>query len=266
MPVDKSADRVRTMFAEIADGYDRMNHLLSFQVDRYWRWRTVRSLPVRGTDPILDVCTGTGDLALAFFRHYQGRIAVIGTDFCPEMLAHGEAKKRRWGLDQTMQFREADTEQLPFPNDQFQLVTVAFGLRNVANTQRGLEEMTRVCRPGGHVAVLEFSLPRLQPFRALYGWYFRNILPRIGQFLMRNRQNAYNYLPQSVTEFPEGKAMLERLEQAGLRQCRETRFTLGVATLYVGQKPSASSPPRPIEDARISSSPDSQHSQRVTAS
>lgn len=236
MPVDKSADRVQRMFAEIAGGYDRMNHLLSLNIDRYWRWRTVRSLPLDSDGPVLDVCTGTGDLALAFWKAYRGRVPVVATDFCAEMLVHGEAKKRRRGIGDEVQFLEADTECLPFESDHFQLVTVAFGLRNVSDTDRGLREMARVCRPGGRVAVLEFSLPRLQPFRAFYGWYFRHVLPRLGQWLMRNQQNAYSYLPESVHEFPEGCAMLNRLEQAGLRGCREIRLTFGVATLYIGEK------------------------------
>lgn len=252
MPVDKSADRVQQMFAEIADGYDRMNHLLSLNIDRYWRWRTVRAVPLGDQGPMLDVCTGTGDLALAFWKAYRGRVPIMATDFCPEMLVHGEAKKRRWGIGDEVQFLEADTERLPFDSDHFQLVTVAFGLRNVSDTDRGLREMTRVCRPGGYVAVLEFSLPRLQPFRAVYGWYFRRVLPRLGQWLMRNHQNAYSYLPESVREFPEGQALLTRLERAGLRGCREIRFTFGVATLYIGEK-SASEVRAAVDSDSVSS-------------
>lgn len=224
------------MFGEIAPQYDRLNHLLSFQIDRYWRWRTTRIVPPTGDAPILDVCTGTGDLALAFYRAAAGRSLVVGSDFCPEMLDIAEQKKRRAGIDGDMSFIQADTQNLPFPDDHFQIVSVAFGLRNVSDTDRGLREMTRVCRPGGHVAVLEFSMPRWQPFKAIYGWYFRNILPRIGQWLARNSSSAYNYLPESVGEFPAGEQLVQRMTSAGLHGVRFYGLTGGVATLYVGEK------------------------------
>jgi demethylmenaquinone methyltransferase/2-methoxy-6-polyprenyl-1,4-benzoquinol methylase len=133
-------------------------------------------------------------------------------------------------------FIEADAQRLPFPDNEFQLVSVAFGLRNVADTDRGLREMARVCRPGGRVVVLEFSLPEMRPLRFLYGWYFRHVLPRIGQALARNRHGAYNYLPQSVTEFPQGAALADRMKTAGLAEVRYWPLSFGVATLYVGRK------------------------------
>jgi demethylmenaquinone methyltransferase/2-methoxy-6-polyprenyl-1,4-benzoquinol methylase len=236
MAVDKSEARVKRMFGEIADRYDFLNHLLSLGVDHYWRWRTVRRVPPQSQEPILDLCTGTGDLALAYLRAGRGTTAVVGADFCHEMLVIGEAKARRAGANGLLNFLEADAQQLPLPDDHFQIVCVAFGLRNITDTDRGLREMTRVCRPGGRVAVLEFSQPRWQPFRAVYGWYFRNVLPRIGQALARNRLDAYNYLPESVGEFPSGEALVERMRAAGLHDVRHYPLTLGVATLYVGVK------------------------------
>jgi len=236
MAVDKSDMRVQRMFGEIAPAYDRLNHLLSFQVDRYWRWRTTRIVRPKGDAPILDVCTGTGDLALAFFRANSGRSPVVGSDFCPEMLDIARDKGRRRAMDDRVSFIQADTQSLPFPDNHFQIVSVAFGLRNVADTDRGLREMARVCQPGGRVAVLEFSMPRWQPFKAIYGWYFRNILPRIGQWLARNSSSAYNYLPESVGEFPAGEQLVERMKSAGLKTVRYYGFTGGVATLYVGEK------------------------------
>lgn len=237
MIVDKSGERVRRMFGEIAPKYDRMNHLLSMNVDKYWRWRTVRIVRPTGDAPILDVCTGTGDLAFAFSRASGGEAPVVGADFCPEMLRIAEQKKRQRRLDDDrLRFVEADTQRLPFDDDHFQIVSVAFGLRNVADTDRGLSEMTRVCRPGGKVAVLEFSMPRWQPFRGLYGWYFRNVLPRVGQWLARNNESAYEYLPSSVGEFPMGEELAQRMRDAGLGTVRYYPFTLGVATLYVGEK------------------------------
>lgn len=236
MTVDKSGDRVKQMFGEIAPKYDLMNHLLSMNIDRYWRWRTVRLVNPQGEQPILDLCTGTGDLAFAFHRYTRGRAPIVGADFCPEMLAIGEKKKQRAGLEGAITFVEADTQNLPFDDNHFQVVSVAFGLRNVADTDRGLREMVRVCRPGGKVAVLEFSMPGWQPFKGLYGWYFRRVLPRIGQWFARNSSSAYSYLPASVGEFPYGQALADRMTAAGLSRVKFYPFTLGVATLYVGVK------------------------------
>jgi len=234
-PVDKSGERVRAMFGEIAGRYDFLNHLLSAGVDKYWRWRTVRLAPVVGTAPILDLCTGTGDLAIAYHRAGRGQTPVVGADFCHPMLVIGCQKGAKL-TGTPPRFVEADAQKLPFPNDQFQIVSVAFGLRNVADTDRGLREMKRVCRPGGKVVVLEFSMPTFPPARALYGWYFRNVLPRIGQLLARNQRDAYNYLPASVGEFPMGEALAQRMRAAGLRNVRFHPFTFGVATLYIGEK------------------------------
>jgi demethylmenaquinone methyltransferase/2-methoxy-6-polyprenyl-1,4-benzoquinol methylase len=239
--IDKSSDRVRRMFAEIAPRYDRMNHLLSLNVDQRWRRYVVRKVPPRGNEPILDLCTGTGDLALAYYRATQGEVPIVAADFCREMLDLGEAKKKRIGASENLTFVEADAEALPFPADQFQIVCVAFGLRNVQDTDQGLREMTRVCHPGGRVAVLEFSLPRWQPFRSVYGIYFRHVLPRIGQCLARNKSDAYNYLPASVGQFPDGQALADRMIAAGLIDVKFHPLTFGVATLYVGNKPSSTS-------------------------
>ena len=236
MTVDKSEMRVRRMFGEIAPRYDFLNHLLSLGIDHYWRWRTVRKVAPAADGPILDLCTGTGDLALAFLRRSPAAVSVVGADFCPEMLQIGRAKGQAAGANGRLTFVEADAQHLPFPDDMFQIVSVAFGLRNVTDTDRGLREMVRVCRPGGRVAVLEFSQPGWQPFKAIYGWYFRHVLPRIGQALMRNQSEAYNYLPASVGEFPSGAALVQQMEAAGLEGVRYYPLTLGVATLYVGNK------------------------------
>jgi len=223
------------MFGEIARRYDFLNHFLSLGIDARWRRRTTRLVPPSGAEPILDVCTGTADLALAYWRAARGRVPVVGADFCRPMLQIGLRKcgqARAAGLD----LLEADAQRLPFADDSFQIVCVAFGLRNVSDTDRGLAEMVRVCRPGGSVAVLEFSTPDAPLIGRMYRWYFRNVLPRVGQALARNGRSAYNYLPQSVGEFPQGQAMCRRLETAGLKQVRLHRFTLGVASLYVGVK------------------------------
>lgn len=238
MSIDKSDSRVQQMFGEIAPRYDFMNHLLSLNVDRYWRWRTVRLAAPVGTAPILDICTGTGDLAFAYSRASNGRAPVVAADFSPEMLAVGESKKARAGINGQVTFVQANAQQLPFEDHRFQIVSVAFGLRNVADTDAGLREMTRVCQPSGRVVVLEFSLPTRQPFRGMYSLYFRHVLPRIGQWLARNGQDAYNYLPQSVGEFPAGEALADRMRAAGLVNVRFIPLTFGIATLYIAEKPS----------------------------
>ena len=234
--VDKSAARVRGMFGEIARRYDFLNHLLSLNTDRYWRWRTVRRAPPQGTAPILDLCTGTGDLALAYFRAADQATRIVAADFCHEMLTIGRDKGRRARASDRISFVEADAQELPFADDFFQIVSVAFGLRNLSDTMRGLEEMVRVCRPQGQVAVLEFSQPGFRPLGAIYRAYFRYVLPAIGQALVRNQHAAYNYLPQSVGEFASGAELAEMLSAAGLRNVTFHPMTLGVATLYMGTK------------------------------
>lgn len=224
------------MFGAIAPRYDLMNHLLSMQVDRYWRWRTVRKARPNGGAPILDLCTGTGDLAFAFHKATRGASPVVGADFCRQMLELAEKKKRRFGEEAAITFLEADAQATPFPDNHFQIVSVAFGLRNVASTERALAEMVRVCQPGGRVAVLEFSMPTRQPFKAIYGWYFRRVLPRIGQWLARNENRAYEYLPESVQEFPSGQSLAQMMLAAGLSKVTIHSFTFGVATLYLGIK------------------------------
>ncbi|MGL4512886.1 MAG: bifunctional demethylmenaquinone methyltransferase/2-methoxy-6-polyprenyl-1,4-benzoquinol methylase UbiE [Lacipirellulaceae bacterium] len=241
-PIDKSGERVKRMFGEIAPRYDLLNHLLSGNVDRYWRWRTTRIVPLSTAGPLagkplLDLCTGTGDLALAYDRAARGRVSITAADFCPEMLALGAQKGARAGVNDHVEWVEADATRLPFDTDKYQLVTAAFGLRNVVDTDQALREMTRVAAPRGKVAVLEFSTPRRQPLRGIYGWYFRNVLPRLGQLLMRNNSAAYDYLPESVRQFDEYEALAARMTAAGLTDVRFHPLTFGIATLYVGEKP-----------------------------
>jgi len=234
--LDKRETRIRTMFAGIARRYDLLNHLLSLNIDRYWRWRTTRLAPPAADGPILDVCTGTGDLALAYDRAAGGRVPVVGSDFCMPMLLPAAEKARRRGAAERVRFLEADTQQLPFGDSTFQLVTVAFGLRNVTDTDRGIAEMVRVARPGGRVVILEFSRPRNPLFGPLYRFYFRRVLPFIGQLVSRSRDNAYTYLPASVLEFPDGEALSAKLRGHGLTEVKWHPLTFGIATLYVGTK------------------------------
>lgn len=235
--VDKSGHRVRDMFAQIAPRYDLMNHLLSLGIDIRWRKRVVRELRLDGHLPILDCCTGTGDLALMLAEKVAGRVPVVGTDFCAPMLELAERKHAQKFGHLPVEFREADSQSLPFDDRSFQAVTVAFGLRNVQDTDLGLREMVRVCAPGGQVAVLEFSTPSAPGLKQAYQAYFRHVLPRIGQQFAKNDKGAYEYLPNSVIEFPSGRALAERLEQAGLHSVRILSLTFGVASLYIGDRP-----------------------------
>ncbi|MEZ6058523.1 MAG: bifunctional demethylmenaquinone methyltransferase/2-methoxy-6-polyprenyl-1,4-benzoquinol methylase UbiE [Planctomycetaceae bacterium] len=238
--VDKSGERVRRMFGEIAGRYDLLNRVLSFGVDVYWRWRTVRKVSPVGEAPVLDVCTGTGDLALAYWKRGEGKVPVIGSDFTHQMLVRAAAKTSKRTASLPIQFVEADAQQLPFQSNLFQIVSVAFGLRNIADTQAGLREMLRVCRPGGKVVVLEFSEPQSRLFGMIYRFYFKHILPRIGQLVSGSRLDAYHYLPESVGEFPCGEKLANVMQECGLTEVEFRPLTFGIATLYWGTKaPSA---------------------------
>lgn len=236
LKVDKTGSRVREMFAQIAPRYDLMNHVLSLGIDILWRKRTVRELRLDGTLPILDCCTGTGDLALMLAKRVSGRVEVVGTDFCAPMLQLARKKHDASKSGFPVRFLEADTQALPFGDAAFQAVTVAFGLRNVQDTDTGLRELTRVCAAGGQVAVLEFSQPTAPGLKHVYQAYFRHVLPRIGQRLAKNQQSAYEYLPNSVLEFPCGQALADRMVAAGLRNINIIPLTFGIATLYVGDR------------------------------
>jgi demethylmenaquinone methyltransferase/2-methoxy-6-polyprenyl-1,4-benzoquinol methylase len=234
--LDKRETRIRSMFEHIAPTYDLLNHLLSLNVDHYWRWRTTRLVPPFDDEPILDLCTGTGDLALAYDRAAGGRVNIVGADFCHAMLERAAVKAKQAKAQNRIRFLEADAQRLPFPDGMFQIATVAFGLRNVTDTDRGLAEMVRVTRPGGKIAILEFSRPRGRILGGLYNFYFRRVLPLIGQTISRSKDNAYRYLPESVMDFPDGEALAERMRRAGMAGVRFYPLTFGVATLYVGNR------------------------------
>ena len=240
VPLDKSNARIRAMFGKIAPYYDLLNHLLSLNIDKRWRAKTVKLVPpLPGKGPVLDLCTGSGDLALAYQKAGKGRIPVVGADFCGPLLdrACRKAKSSNAKSESPLHFLQADAQLLPFADNLFQIVSVAFGLRNVADTDRGLSEMTRVCKPGGSVVVLEFSKPRVKVLDKLYLWYFRSVLPRVGQWFSKSPDAAYKYLPESVLSFPDYEALCERMKAQGLVNVKYFPLTFGVATIYVGHKP-----------------------------
>jgi len=225
------------MFASIAPRYDLLNHLLSLNIDRSWRAFTTKVVEPQPGLPVLDCCTGTADLALAYDRAGRGQAPIIATDFCRQMLDVGREKLHKAKAASRIMLVEGDTQRLPLPSDTFAVVTVAFGLRNVRDTVRGIDEMIRVARPGGKIAILEFSRPRGRILGRLYLVFLRRLLPRIGQALAPNDDRAYDYLPQSVLGFPDGQAMLDLLASRGLTALKQYPLTLGIATLYVGLKP-----------------------------
>lgn len=232
---EKRGRDIRNMFSGIAHRYDFLNHLLSARIDVSWREKTVKSNPPPVEGPLLDVCTGTGDLALAYGRHHPDR-KIIGTDFCRPMLLQA-IKKASWKSGEAYRFFEADTLGLPFPDDQFALTSVAFGLRNTQDPHQALREMLRVTRPGGRLVILEFSMPRWPVIGSLYRWYFLSVLPRIGQLFSKSPDAAYSYLPQSVKEFPQGEAMASWIRDAGWEKVNFRYFTFGIAALYTANKP-----------------------------
>jgi len=234
---DKSNERVRRMFASIARRYDLLNHLLSLNIDRSWRRFTTREVPPEPGVPVLDCCTGTADLALAYDKAARGASPVVGVDFTREMLAVGRRKVQKAGAGDRVALIEGDAQHLPAPSDTFGVVSVAFGLRNVRDTVAGIDEMIRVARPGGKVAILEFSRPRGRILGPLYLGFFRKVLPRIGQAVAPNQDDAYHYLPRTVLEFPDGEDLLDLLASRGLVYLKMHPLTFGVATLYVGTKP-----------------------------
>jgi demethylmenaquinone methyltransferase/2-methoxy-6-polyprenyl-1,4-benzoquinol methylase len=237
--LDKREARIRRMFGQIAPWYDFLNHLLSLNIDKRWRDLTAKRVPPgpASDGPILDLCTGTGDLALTYFRTTGGCVPVVGADFCHEMLVRAADKATNAGAAERIRFVEADAQALPFPADTFQLLTVAFGLRNITDPDAGLSEMVRVLRPGGKLAVLEFSKPRHRLLGAGYRAYFRYVLPLVGQLLSRSKESAYRYLPESVLKFPDYEELAAKLRAHGLTDVWYEPLTFGIATLYVGRKP-----------------------------
>ena len=231
--VDKSPEKIRRMFGSIAPRYDFLNRLLSLRLDVSWRRRCAdRLLKATTVDgPILDVCTGTADLALALWKRQQTR-KVFGVDFSPEMIDIGKKKTRSTDIELSV----GDALNLPFDDESFAAVCVAFGLRNISDTDRGLAEMVRVCKPGGVVAVLEFSMPTLPILSGFYRFYFRTVLPRIGQCLAKNRDDAYTYLPESVLQFDNPQHLADRMRAAGLVDIEIRSLTFGTVTLLTGRR------------------------------
>jgi demethylmenaquinone methyltransferase/2-methoxy-6-polyprenyl-1,4-benzoquinol methylase len=225
------------MFDAIARRYDTLNHLLSAGLDKRWRARAVRALALTGTERVLDMCTGTADLAIAAATDAAGRARdVIGIDFSSEMLKHGRKKLLASGLASRIWLVRGDATRVPLPDASVDAAMVAFGIRNVIDAEEACREFRRVLRPGGRLAVLEFGSPAIPGLRALYLWYFRRVLPLVGRLISRH-SDAYTYLPASVIEFPTGEAFGAILRRAGFPVVRYETMSFGIVYLYVATTP-----------------------------
>lgn len=228
----EAAEWVRGMFGRVAPRYDLVNHLLSMNIDRYWRARTVRRVRhilERPGARVLDLCCGTGDLLLAL-EAARGA-AVLGSDFCHPMLTAARQKVERRSFHSPL--FESDAMRMPVRDASLDLITVAFGFRNLANYQKGLEELRRVLRPGGMAAILEFSQPPNRTFAGLYNFYSRHVLPAIGGAVSGSK-DAYRYLPESVRKFPNAEGLAERMKEAGFGGVTFERMTGGIVALHLG--------------------------------
>ncbi len=234
----KKGVHIQQMFGSIARVYDLLNTILSFNLDKRWRRCAVRVSNVSPDAKVLDVCTGTGDLAIAYSRALTGSGKVVGSDFCHEMVKLAGIKLRKRKLADKIKVIGADTLQLPFRDNYFHVSAVAFGIRNVSDLNAGIAEMARITAPGGRVVILEFSQPENPFFKAIYYFYFKKILPLVGKLISRSRYNAYSYLPSSVLNFPDRYGLKARMETCGLEDVRIYSRTLGIVTIHVGQKPS----------------------------
>jgi demethylmenaquinone methyltransferase/2-methoxy-6-polyprenyl-1,4-benzoquinol methylase len=233
----EAAAHVREMFGRIAPRYDLLNHLLSLDIDKLWRRRVANEFAAILRDPgaqVLDLCCGTGDLSFAFRNDAPNGAKIIGSDFVPEMLARARAKAEALGA--AVEFVEADALQLPFADQTFDLVSCAFGFRNLANYERGMLEIYRVLKPGGSVGILEFAEPPGVIFGGLYRFYFKHILPRLGG-LISGDSAAYEYLPRSVSKFPLPDELNKRFEANGFVDVKFARLTGGIVTLHTGRRP-----------------------------
>lgn len=227
---------IQQMFGSIARVYDLLNTILSFNFDKSWRRFAVKVSNVTPDAKVLDVCAGTGDLAIAYSKVLNGSGKVIGSDFCHEMVRLADLKLKKRNLSDKIKVIEADTLHLPFQDNSFQVSAVAFGIRNVADLRAGITEMMRITVPGGRVVILEFSQPINPIFKAVYYFYFKKILPFIGSLISRSKYNAYSYLPSSVLNFPDRYGLRAQMETCGLEDVKIYTRTLGIVTIHVGTK------------------------------
>lgn len=233
---DKASSKkqqVAEMFDNISHRYDFLNHFLSLGIDRLWRKKAVSLLKANPPEQILDVATGTADFAIECLSLNPKKI--YGIDISEGMLDHGRIKLKEKKLDNRIELRYGDSENIPFENNQFDAITVGFGVRNFENLEAGLTEMKRVLKPGAKAVILEFSKPKMFPIKHLYNFYFHNLLPLIGKKVSKD-SSAYRYLPESVEAFPEGKAFENILNKVGFTHQKTISLFAGVASIYLAEK------------------------------
>jgi demethylmenaquinone methyltransferase/2-methoxy-6-polyprenyl-1,4-benzoquinol methylase len=231
---DKTPARIAGMFDSIAPRYDLLNHVLSAGMDRSWRDRAVDALALPANARVLDLCTGTADLAIATVRRTTGA-TVVGIDFAGEMLRLGLAKTREASLDRRISLVRGDAARIPLADRSCDAATMAFGIRNVSEPQRALAEIARVLKPGGRLAILEFGHPQIPGIRTLYSWYFRYMLPLVGRLISKH-QSAYSYLPASVGTFPPPAEFSRTLSATGFSHVRAVSLTFGIVYLFVAER------------------------------
>lgn len=227
-------DQVRNMFNRIAGNYDFLNHFLSLGIDVYWRKRLVKLLKRKQPKTVLDIATGTGDLAIAISKRLP-EARIIGADISEKMLEVGQKKIVKKRLQERILLEEGDSEALKYEDEYFDAVTVAFGVRNYENLDHGLKEMYRVTKKEGQVFILEFSKPTAFPIKQIYNFYFKTILPLLGKGVSKD-QSAYTYLPESVQSFPDGTDFLDHLKKVGYKNVKSSTLSFGIASIYSGTK------------------------------
>lgn len=226
--------QVKRMFDSIAGKYDLLNHTLSLGFDKVWRRKTIHALKPFAPATILDIATGTGDLAIALYRELKPD-QVIGADISEEMMNVGRKKVTEAGYSGYISFEWQDCLNLSYPPGRFDAVTAAFGVRNFEDIEKGISEMFRVLRPGGHLMILELTTPEHFPMKQLFAFYSHTVIPSIGRMVSKEK-NAYNYLPASIKVVPQGKVMTGLLERAGFKEAKVRTFTFGICSLYTAIK------------------------------
>lgn len=229
-----STTPISAMFDRISPKYDALNHLLSLNIDRVWRRKTAREVAKCQPRTILDLATGTADLAIAMAKR-NPQAHIVGMDISEKMLEIGKTKIASQGLENQIELQLGDAADLPFENHSFDAVTVAFGVRNFEDLDKGLSEISRVLKPNGQAVILEFSMPERFPVKQVYRLYFRHILPKIGQVVSKDA-SAYTYLPASVEQFPKPKEFQQMLIDHGLTHCNARKLSFGIAMLYTATK------------------------------
>ena len=228
------AAQVEAMFDNIAPSYDKLNHRLSWNIDRGWRRKAIRALMPHQPQTVLDIATGTGDFAILAAQMLKPR-RLVGADISEGMMAVGREKVQRLGLQDVISFEKEDCLNLSYPDGTFDAVTAAFGIRNFADLDRGLREMCRVLRPGGHLSIVELTTPVAFPMKQLFHVYSHTVLPVYGRLVSKDRQ-AYSYLTKTIEAFPQGERMMAILTKAGFREASFQRLTFGICTMYSAVK------------------------------